>query len=155
MKKILFLFCFVFLFSNLSYAQWSNWFNVSDQQYKVYVISDDNLNVTQGYYLTNFPCYGQYNQEYYKTNPGKNMITLYCLEPPVEIYLTYITRPVGTFVSRNTKADGYMICPVEVVGNFVGGVIPRMQVNISDCVKKSVNPNANKNIIQEYDGVEL
>ena len=76
-------------------------------------------------------------------------------QPPTEVYLTYITKPIGTFVSRNAKAQGYMICPVNVVGNFVGGVIPRMEVNISNCEKKEINPSANKNIIKEYDGVEL
>ena len=100
MKKMLFLFLGVF-FSNVVFAQWSNWFNVSDQQYKIYIVSDDNFNVTQGYYITNFPCYGQYNQEYYKTIVGKNMITLFCLQPPTEVYLTYITKPIGSFVSRN------------------------------------------------------
>ena len=83
------------------------------------------------------------------------MITLYCLQPPTEIYLSYITRPIGTFVSRNTKADGYMVCPVEVQGSVATGVIPRMQVNISDCTKNEINTKANKEIIQEYDGVEL
>ena len=154
MKKMLFLFLGVF-FSNVVFAQWSNWFNVSDQQYKVYIVSDDKFNVTQGYYITNFPCYGQYNQEYYKTIVGKNMITLFCLQPPTEVYLTYITKPIGSFVSRNAKAQGYMICPVNIVGNFVGGVIPRMEVNISNCEKKEINASANKDIIKEYDGVEL
>lgn len=154
MRKIFFAFLGLF-FSTSVFAQWSNWFNVSDQQYKVYIVSDDNFNVTQGFYLTNFPCYGRYNQEYYKTIVGKNMITLYCLQPPKEIYLSYITRPIGTFVSRNTKADGYMVCPVEVQGSVSTGVIPRMQVNISDCTKNEINTKANKEIIQEYDGVEL
>ena len=75
MKKIFFI-CLVSLFSEGCIAQWTNWFKTSDQQYKIYVVSDDVFNVTQGYYLTNFPCYGQYNQEYYKTIVGKNMITL-------------------------------------------------------------------------------
>ena len=154
MKKIFFL-CLGLLISKVSFSQWANWFNTSDQQYKIYVVGDDNLSVTQGYYLTNFPCYGQYNQEYYKTIVGKNMITLFCLQPPTQIYLSYITKPIGTFVSRNAKADGYMICPVNVVGNVAQGVIPRMQVNISECQKTEINPNANKDIIEQYKGVEL
>ena len=154
MKKIFFL-CLGLLISKVSFSQWANWFNTSDQQYKIYVVGDDNLSVTQGYYLTNFPCYGQYNQEYYKTIVGKNMITLFCLQPPTQIYLSYITKPIGTFVSRNAKADGYMICPVNVVGNVAQGVIPRMQVNISECKKTEINPNANKDIIEQYKGVEL
>ena len=154
MKKVFFL-CLGLLISNVSFSQWSNWFRVSDQQYKIYIVSDDSLNVTQGYYLTNFPCYGQYNQEYYKTIVGKNMITLFCLQPPTEIYLSYITRPIGTFVSRNAKADGYMVCPVTVKGSIAQGVIPRMQVDISTCQKTTINSNANKDIIKKYDGVEL
>ncbi|MCR5507021.1 MAG: hypothetical protein K6F04_04200 [bacterium] len=154
MKKIFFL-CLGLLISKVSFSQWSNWFNVSDQQYKIYIVSDDNLNVTQGYYLTNFPCYGQYNREYYRTIVGRNMITLFCLEPPKEIYLSYITKPIGAFVPKNAKADGYMLCPVSVQGSIAQGVIPRMQVNISECEKHEINPNANKDIIQEYDGVEL
>ena len=104
MKKILFL-CLGLIISKVSFSQWTNWFNVSDQQYKIYIVSDDSLNVTQGYYLTNIPCYGQYNQEYYKTIVGKNMITLFCLQPPTQIYLSYITKPIGTFISRNAPAD--------------------------------------------------
>lgn len=154
MKKIFFL-CLVSLFSEGCFAQWTNWFKTSDQQYKIYVVSDDVFNVTQGYYLTNFPCYGQYNQEYYKTIVGKNMITLYCLQPPTEIYLSYVTRPIGAFVSRNAKADGYMVCPVSIIGNVAQGVIPRMQVNISECKKNVINPSANRDIVEEYDGIEL
>ena len=138
------------------FAQWSNWFNVSDQQYKVYVEnSEEKFDVTQGYYLTNFPCYGQYNREYYKTVAGRNMITLYCLQPPKEIYLSYITTKVGMFVSRNAKAEGYYKCEVEIVGNVNGGVIPRMQVDLAKCEKHKINPNANAEIVEEYDGIEL
>lgn len=154
MKKILFL-CLGLIISKVSFSQWTNWFNVSDQQYKIYIVSDDSLNVTQGYYLTNFPCYGQYNQEYYKTIVGKNMITLFCLQPPTEVYLSYITKPIGSFVSRNAKADGYMVCPVNIKGNIAQGVIPRMQVNISECQKFEINAKANKDIIEKYKGVEL
>lgn len=153
MKKI-FLLLFLFLGCEVN-ASWVNWFRSSDQQYKIYIVSDNQLVTTAGFYLTNFPCYGEYNQEYYKTVPGKNMITLYCMEPPTEIYLSYVSKPLGSFFPRNEKAEGYMICPVGITGNLSGGVIPRMQVNIKDCQKKQLNYDANKKIIEEYDGVEL
>ena len=155
-KKLCVMSALALLLGRPAMAQWSNWFNVSDQQYKVYIEnSEDRFTVTQGYYLTNFPCYGQYNREYYKTVPGRNMITLYCLQPPKEIYLSYITTRIGAFVSRNTKADGYYVCSVDIVGNVSGGVIPRMQVDLAKCEKHTINPNANRDIVQEYDGVEL
>lgn len=153
MKKI-----FLILFSLLSFranASWVNWFKLSDQQYKIYIVSDNQLQTTAGFYLTTFPCYGEYNQEYYKTIPGKNMITLYCMEPPTEIYLTYIVKPLGSFFPLNEKAQGYMKCPVVVTDNVGGGVIPRLQVNLQDCERKQLNYSANKNIIKKYGGVEL
>ncbi len=153
MKK---LFLLVFLFFSMSVsAQWSNWFNTSDQLYKIYVVGADNFIVTQGYFLTSFPCYGKYAQEYYRTIEGRNMITVYCLEPPKEIYLTYLNLPIGGFAPRNAKAQGYMKCPVKVQGSFAGAVIPRMQVDVKDCAKSEINPNANKDILKEYNGVEL
>ncbi len=155
MKKIFFLCLGLCLISKVCFSQWANWFRASDQQYKVFVVGDDDLTVTQGYYLTNFPCYGQYNQEYYKTVVGKNMITLFCLEPPTQVYLSYITKPIGTFVPRNATADGYMICPVKIVGTVAQGVIPRMQVNIPECEKHKINSSANRDIVEEYNGIEL
>lgn len=153
MFKFIFIVCLLFSFDVK--ASWTKWFKLSDQQYKIYIESDNPLVTTVGFFLTSFPCYGQYNQEYYKTTPGKNMITLYCLQPPTEIYLSYLDKPLGSFFSLNEKADGYMVCPVSVIGNMAGGVIPRMQVNIKDCTKKQLNYNANKQIIEEYGGVEL
>ena len=105
--------------------------------------------------MTTFPCYGEYNQEYYKTIPGKNMITLYCMEPPTEIYLTYIVKPLGSFFPLNEKAQGYMKCPVVITDNVGGGIIPRLQVNLQECERKQLNYGANKNIIKKYGGVEL
>lgn len=153
MQKI-FLILFLCIGVNAN-ASWVNWFKLSDQLYKIYVVSDNTLETTAGFFLTSFPCYGQYSQEYYKTVAGKNMITLYCLEPPKEIYLTYNTKPLGSFFSLQEKAQGYMLCPVTVAGNVAGGVIPRLQVKIEDCEKKELNYNANKNIIKEYNGVEI
>ena len=151
--------CFIIMLVlsfNPVFAQWSNWFNASDQQYKIYVEnSEDKFSVTQGYYLTNFPCYGQYNREYYKTIVGRNMITLFCIQPPKEIYLSYITTKIGTFVPRNAKAEGYYRCDVSIVGNIDGGVIPRMQVDLAKCEKYKINPGANAEIVEKYDGIEL
>ncbi len=154
--KILILILGIVFSSNLEAASWSSQFNTSTQQYKIYIQSDDKFNFTQGYYLTSFPCYGEYSQEFYKTIVGKNnMITLFCLFPPEKIYISYITKPIGTFVSRNAVAEGYMHCPVKIVGNTATSSIPRMQVKIQDCEKKSVNRNANREIIEEYDGIEI
>ena len=117
------------------FAGWHKIFNVSDKLYKVYVVSDDLFNITTGYYLTSFPCESESTKEFYKTTINNNLITLYCVKQPTEIFLSYITRPLGDFVPANQKTDGYLKCPVEVISGGFGGLIPRLQVNISKCEK--------------------
>lgn len=125
----------LFVFLNNAFAGWHKIFNVSDKFYKIYVLSDDLFNVTSGYYLTSFPCESESKKEFYKTTINNNLITLYCVKQPTEIFLSYITRPLGDFVPPNQKTDGYLKCPVEVISDGMGGLVPKLKVNISNCEK--------------------
>jgi hypothetical protein len=128
-------------------ASWVKRFGVSDQQYRIYINSNDKFNLTDGFYLTSFPCFSQNSSEYYKTTPGNNIITLYCLEPPEEIRLAYVTKPLGAFMTRNETMDGYMLCPVKIAGLGVASVIPRLEVVIQECEKRELNAKGNKQIL--------
>jgi hypothetical protein len=120
---------------------------VSTQQYKLAIESGDKLNTTAGFYLTSFPCYSQNSSEYYKTLPGQNFITLYCLEPPREIYLSYLTKKNGMFFAKNENMTGYMLCQVKIAGIGVNSVIPRLTVNVDECAKKELNARGNREIL--------
>ncbi len=123
------------------FANWQKVFNVSDKIYKLYVVSDDFFNVTSGYYLTSFPCEGESKREFYKTTINNNLITLYCFKQPTEVFLSYITRSVNDYVAPNQKTDGYLKCPVEVINDGFGGLVPRLKVNISKCEKYQLSNN--------------
>ncbi len=136
MKKFSLTLLFLFyVFNNFVLAGWQKVFSVSDKLYKLYVVSDDLFNITSGYYLTSFPCDSESKREFYKTAINNNLITLYCHKQPTEIFLSYITRPLGEYVAPNQKTDGYLKCPVEVIGDGMGGLVPKLQVNISKCEK--------------------
>ena len=145
MKRLIYIFVLVFSFieSKDSFSQWGKFFKISDREYRVHIINDNPLNITEGYFLTSFPCVGEGVKEYYKTIIGKNLITLFCFAPPTTIMLSYITRPLGTFVSKNTKADGYLECPVEITGDGTNGKLPHLKVSISKCKKHVLDANAN------------
>ncbi|MDR1476752.1 MAG: hypothetical protein LBI17_01330 [Rickettsiales bacterium] len=128
-------------------ASWVKRFGVSDQEYRVMITTTDKVNTTYGFYLTSFPCYSQNSSEYYKTIAGSNYITLYCLEPPSEIYLAYATRPNGAFVSRNMAMDGYMLCPVKIAGLGAASVIPRLEAVVQECEKREINKKGNRQIL--------
>ncbi|MDR2098665.1 MAG: hypothetical protein LBO78_01410 [Rickettsiales bacterium] len=130
-------------------ASWVRQFNVSTQQYRLFIESSDKTGTTTGFYLTSFPCYSQNGSEYYKTLPGQNSITLYCLEPPREIYLSYLTKRAGSFFSKNDDMAGYMFCPVKISGQGVNSVVPRLAVAIEDCEKKVLNPKANREMLSK------
>lgn len=144
----LFIFIFTLFFCFEVRASWVNMFGVSDQEYKIYIVGEERFKTTTGYYLTSFPCYSLYNKERYKTVPGKNMITLFCVEPPARIYLSYVTRPLGAFVSANEKADGYMVCPVGVLSGNRYGIIPNLEIDMTTCEKKQVGATANRDILK-------
>ena len=140
-KKFIILLFLWAVFNNFVFASWQKVFNVSDKLYKVYVVSDDLFNVTSGYYLTSFPCDSESKREFYKTTINNNLITLYCLKQPTEIFLSYITRSINDYVAPNQKTDGYLKCPVEVINNGFRGLIPRLKVNISKCEKYQLSNN--------------
>jgi hypothetical protein len=129
-------------------ALWAKQFGVSDMQYRVWVESGDKHNTTYGFYLTSFPCYAQNSSEYFKTQTGGNILTLYCLAPPENITLGYVTRPNGAFVPKNAKLDGYMVCPVSIAGLGKGDVKPRLAVNIDKCPRKSIKGSENQSLIK-------
>lgn len=145
MKKFALL--FTLLFAAHAEASWVKRFGVSDQEYRVSITTSDTARTTAGFYLTSFPCYSQNSSEYYKTMPGHSTITIYCLEPPKEIHLAYVTKPNGSFFTRNDGMDGYMLCPVRISGLGSGGVVPRLEVSIQECEKREINPRGNKQIL--------
>ena len=151
MKIFKILFLFLFIISRDVYSYWGRILNVSDREYKLYVISDDKLNITEGYYLTTFPCDGENSREYYKTVVGQNLITLYCFETPKIVYLSYVTKPAGTFVPKNEKTNTYMKCNIEVVTDGNNGTVPLLQVNVAKCEKNSLNSKSNYNIKKSVD----
>jgi hypothetical protein len=134
-------------FAGTAQASWVKRFGVPDQEYRVAIATTDTAKITAGFYLTSFPCYSQNSSEYYKTAPGQNIITLYCLEPPSEIYLAYVTKPRGAFFTRNDSMDGYMLCPVKISGPGVNSVIPRLEVVIQECEKRELNSKGNRQIL--------
>ncbi|MDR1009376.1 MAG: hypothetical protein LBL52_03960 [Rickettsiales bacterium] len=145
MKK----FVFILLLASLpARALWVKQFGVSDQTYRVFVNSTDAQNITRGFYLTAFPCYSQNSNEYYETQTGKNILTLYCLEPPTEIRLGYITRPRWEFVPKNAVLEGYMMCPVKISGAVPNSVVPKLEVVIQECKKKELTAAGNKAVLR-------
>jgi hypothetical protein len=141
----------LFLFSLLTAAParalWVKQFGVSDVIYKIHVMSADAQNITYGFYLTSFPCYAQNSSEYFDTRAGKNIITLYCLEPPKSVMLGFLTRPRWEFVPKTSRMDGYMLCPVAVAGAGVNSAIPRLEVDLDQCEKRQLGASANKDFI--------
>ena len=135
-------------FSLPAFASWVRRFGISDQEYRITITSTDIRNTTSGFFLTSFPCYAKNASEHFRTTPGRNNITLYCLEPPREIYLSYLIRPNGAFVSRNERMDGYMRCPVRISGPSSGGVIPRLSIVVQECDKREINPQGNRQILR-------
>jgi hypothetical protein len=140
--------CIMILIARPAFALWAKQFGVSDTQYRVWVESNDQSNTTYGFYLTSFPCYAQNSSEYFKTKTGSNVLTLFCLTPPENITLGYITRPNGAFVPKNAKLDGYMTCPVAIAGLGRGDVKPRLAVNIDKCARKSIKGTENSSLIK-------
>jgi hypothetical protein len=132
-------------------ASWVKQFNISDQQYRVYVSNEDAKTVTAGFYLTSFPCYSQNSSEYYITQEGKNILTLYCLVPPEEIKLSYIEKPRGQFIPKNEVMQGFYSCSVMIAGEAKGSVIPRLEVELSNCKKHELDAKANKGILRAWD----
>ncbi|MDR0367006.1 MAG: hypothetical protein LBH41_00310 [Rickettsiales bacterium] len=130
-------------------ALWVKQFGVPDVAYKIHIESQDDHNTTYGFYLTSFPCYARNSSEYFDTRPGRNIISLYCLEPPKSVMLGFTTRPRWEFVPKNAVLDGYMTCPVEVSGAGVNSVIPRLAVDIALCERRKLGLSLNKEFIAQ------
>jgi len=131
-------------------ASWTRRFRQSDQMYRVHVNHRDDRLLSAGFYLTSFPCYSMNSSEYFQTVNGKNMITLFCLAPPEEIMLSYVTKTRGTFISRNEPMVGYMKCPVAIRNLMRTSVVPRLEVYLEDCEKRELNRGANEELINRF-----
>jgi hypothetical protein len=144
MKKFLIL---LLLFSSAANASWVRRFGISDQQYRVSITTTSITHTTAGFFLTSFPCYSQNSSEYFRTVLGRNIITLFCLEPPKEIFLAYVTKQNGALFTRNDRMDGYMRCPVRIAGLGVNSVIPRLNVVLEECDRRELNREGNRQIL--------
>ena len=133
-------------------ANWGKQFSQSGMQFKVYVQSRDETKTTAGFYLTSFPCYSHNANEYYTTEEGKNLLSLYCLEPPAQVMLSYITKPRGAFIAKNETLEGYMVCPVGISGMGKGSVIPRLEVVLENCSKRELNRGGNRDMLSVREG---
>jgi len=140
---------FAILISTSASARWARMFGMNDMQYRVFVEAPNRMTViTRGSFLTRFPCYAMNSMEFFTTEPGQNIINIFCLTPPTEIVLGFIERPRGVFVARNTPYEGYMICPVNVMGMNAADVRPRLSVDLGTCERHTLNPSANHNLIR-------
>jgi len=131
-------------------ASWTRQFRQSDQMYRVHINHRDDRMLSAGFFLTSFPCYSINANDYYQTLSGRNMLTLFCLVPPEEIMISYVTRPRGTFIPKNEPMTGYLRCPVAIRELMRSNVVPRLEVFIEDCAKRELSREANAELIGRF-----
>jgi len=131
-------------------ASWTKQFRQSDQMYRVHVNHRNERMLSAGFFLTSFPCYSLNANDYYQTLSGRNMLTLFCLVPPEEIMISYVTRPRGTFIAKNEPMVGYLRCPVAIRELMRSNVVPRLEVFIEDCAKRELSREANTELIRRF-----
>ncbi|MCL2439838.1 MAG: hypothetical protein FWD15_05005 [Alphaproteobacteria bacterium] len=140
----------VLAFSDVCAQSWVRGFGVSDTRYVVSLNHDSARSrvVYRGIYLTTFPCYSSTATQFYETLPDRNRVQIFCLAPPEELNFSFSLRPIGQFVSRNERWDGYLRCKVNVRGLGVNSVIPRLEVNIDECEHRTLDAAGNANLIR-------
>ena len=136
--------------SDVSAQSWVRGFGVSDTRYVVSLNHDSarSRQVYRGIYLTTFPCYSSTATQFYETLPDRNRVQIFCLAPPEELNFSFSLRPLGQFVPRNERWDGYLRCKVNVRGLGVNSVIPRLEVNVDECEHRYLDGRANSNLIR-------